>query len=118
MHQISNRKMQPSSKLYGVLAHTYFITLYLVSGHPQTYEYKLIERIMKNHSADVRPVTNIFHPIQVTFGMELIQLTKLDEIKQAISTKVWVRQYWHSDMMVWNPAEWGGILCVFSCRLS
>lgn len=65
--------------------------------------------IFSNHSVDSRPIRNPTHSIEIKFGIELIQLTALNERNQYMTTKLWVRQFWTSELMTWRPEEWGGV---------
>ena len=62
------------------------------SCFPKTDEQRLLDHLFFNKSMAARPVFNASSPINVNFGIELVQLQNLDEKSQSITTKLWVRQ--------------------------
>ena len=72
-----------------------------------TPESQLLRHLLKDYIK--LPPFNYKDPINVTFGIELIQLLKVDDRAQVITTKVWVRQSWKNPYLAWDPAQWSGI---------
>ena len=102
-------KMEITVNRYDLFIYVCLNVVCLVKNTPQTREHQLIEYIFKNHSVDARPITNSSHQMIVKFGIELVQLITVNERSQFITTKLWVRQFWQSDLMRWNPKDWGGV---------
>lgn len=71
-------------------------------------EDRLLKSI-KGHDIHVRPVRNISHPVNVTFGFNLIQIVDLNEREQIIIMKIWLRMTWYNEFMKWDPEKWGHV---------
>ena len=71
-------------------------------------EQMLRECIFKNYSKDVRPVTNNSKPILVTLDVEFMHVVSVDERKQLIKLKLWLRMKWINELLKWDPQKWGG----------
>ena len=75
----------------------------------QTTEERLLSHLFSNHNKLVVPILNRSQPIEVTFGIELNQILKIDDRSQLIHTKVWVRQTWTNHLIKWNASQWDDI---------
>lgn len=103
-----SRKRMFSVQLVSTIFFCFDLILFGI-GYEKTIENRLIENIFKNHSIDARPVRKASDPVVVKFGIELVQLIDINERRQYITTKLWVRQFWQSDLMKWDPKKWGGV---------
>ena len=72
-------------------------------------ETELLNKLLTNINSVVNPTLNMSQPIEVTFKLELIQIRELEDAKQLLTCKYWVRQSWINEFITWNPMEWGGI---------
>ena len=72
-------------------------------------ETELLNKLLTNINSVVNPTLNMSQPIEVTFKLELIQIRELEDAKQLLTCKYWVRQSWRNEFITWNPMEWGGI---------
>ncbi|XP_066933801.1 neuronal acetylcholine receptor subunit alpha-2-like [Clytia hemisphaerica] len=71
-------------------------------------EMKLVDYILANYSKQARPVINPRHSINVTFGIEIVHLIKVDDRNQMLTTKIWVRQQWLNELLKWDSSKWSG----------
>ena len=75
----------------------------------QNDEIKLREYLFKNYIKDVRPVSNYTKRMLLTIDVEFLKVISIDERKQLINLKLWLRMKWINDLLTWDPQEWGGI---------
>ncbi|XP_053139298.1 acetylcholine receptor subunit alpha [Hemicordylus capensis] len=73
------------------------------------HETRLVENLFKNYNKIVRPVSNHKHAVNVTVGLQLIQLINVDEVNQIVTTNVRLKQQWKDVNLEWNPEDYGGI---------
>ena len=89
-----------------------FFLLFLISistrGASGSSEADLLSTLLHNSNNVVNPTINSTQPIQVTFGIQLIQIRELDDAQQLLTCKYWVRQSWTNQLIRWDPREWGG----------
>ena len=74
-----------------------------------TIEEDLIKYLMTNTSNLVRPKIDRHKQMSIIYGLELIQIVGLDETKQRLKAKYWIRQSWYNEFMKWNVTKWGNI---------
>lgn len=67
---------------------------------------KLLIKLLNGTNHLVRPVLDREESIEVTVGLELIQINKIDETQQYISSKFWSRIIWRNEFMKWNASEY------------
>ena len=72
-------------------------------------ETRLLENITDNYCKEARPVLNNKSPVNVSFGLEFIQLIKVDERNQNIKNKVWIRLQWTNQLIKWDVERWGNV---------
>ncbi|KAK3726643.1 hypothetical protein QZH41_012274 [Actinostola sp. cb2023] len=72
-------------------------------------EEEVIGVILERYRQEARPVMNPNSTINVTFGMELVQLVNVNDRHQMITTNVWVRQKWENQLLTWDPEKFNGI---------
>ncbi|XP_067890673.1 acetylcholine receptor subunit alpha [Heterodontus francisci] len=79
--------------------------LVLASEH----ETRLVAKLFKNYNKVIRPVEHHDQIVNITVGLQLIQLINVDEVNQIVETNVRLRQQWVDKKLRWNPANYGGI---------
>lgn len=72
-------------------------------------EYKLRKDILKYKDPMVRPVENYSEAVNVSFYMDVLHLTDLDNKRQMLATNVWILQRWQNPFLEWKKEEYGGI---------
>ncbi|XP_059822678.1 acetylcholine receptor subunit alpha isoform X2 [Hypanus sabinus] len=72
-------------------------------------EERLVDTLFKNYNKVIRPVEHHKHFVNVTVGLQLIQLINVDEVNQIVETNVRLRQQWVDVKLRWNPSDYGGI---------
>uniref|UniRef100_A0A5K3FYW4 Neur_chan_memb domain-containing protein n=2 Tax=Mesocestoides corti TaxID=53468 RepID=A0A5K3FYW4_MESCO len=60
----------------------------------------------------LRPEPSSKGPTTVHLGLRLSQFINVDERKEVIKTQAWVEQEWNDPQLVWDPAEFDGILSI------
>ncbi|XP_015282126.1 PREDICTED: acetylcholine receptor subunit alpha [Gekko japonicus] len=73
------------------------------------HETRLVEDLFKNYNKVVRPVNDHRDAVQVTVGLQLIQLINVDEVNQIVTTNVRLKQQWTDVNLKWNPENYGGV---------
>ncbi|KAG8444309.1 hypothetical protein GDO86_002313 [Hymenochirus boettgeri] len=87
------------------------ILLFIAAGTAinTDHENRLIADLFKNYNKVVRPVETYKDKVEVTVGLQLIQLINVDEVNQIVSTNVRLKQQWVDVNLKWDPAHYGGI---------
>ena len=75
----------------------------------ESYQQPLVTHIFKNYSKELRPLRTNKKPINVTIGIEFIQILSVDERSQCITLKTWMRMRWVNELLQWNPKNWNNI---------
>ncbi|XP_026143957.1 neuronal acetylcholine receptor subunit beta-4-like [Carassius auratus] len=57
----------------------------------------------------IRPAVNRAERVTVLLQVSLAQLISVNEIKQIMTTNVWITQNWNDYRLSWDPAEYEGI---------
>lgn len=70
-------------------------------------EKRLVDWLMRDYDADVRPVKNSSEPVIIRLGITLTQIFDLDEKNQVLTTIIWLDQEWMDEYLVWDPLEFG-----------
>ncbi|KAJ8416880.1 hypothetical protein AAFF_G00327580 [Aldrovandia affinis] len=85
--------------------------LLILTGSARTSEVetRLVSDLFKGYNKVVRPVRHFREPVEVTVGLQLIQLISVDEVNQIVTTNVRLKQQWKDVNLQWNPADYGGI---------
>ena len=60
------------------------LLLLLLPPSQQTNEVELVRHLLRGNAPYSRPIRNTSHPVNVTFGLELIHLLSVQETKQTI----------------------------------
>lgn len=72
----------------------------------------LLDKLLKNYSADVRPVLNHLDAIDVSINLILKTIIKYDEIAGILSTSFGLDISWKDEILTWNPAHFHNITLV------
>ncbi|XP_024153016.1 acetylcholine receptor subunit alpha [Oryzias melastigma] len=72
-------------------------------------ETRLVKTLFTGYNKVVRPVNHSKQPVNVTVGLQLIQLISVDEVNQIVTTNVRVKQQWTDVNLNWNPDDYRGI---------
>lgn len=72
-------------------------------------EDRLISTLLKGYNPLARPVEDSSTPVDVYFGIGLIQILQIVEVEQTVKTNVWLRFYWYDPRLAWNIDEYEGV---------
>lgn len=72
-------------------------------------ETRLVKTLFTNYNKVVRPVNHFKEAVEVTVGLQLIQLINVDEVNQIVTSNVRLKQRWKDVNLHWNPDDYGGI---------
>ncbi|XP_028335080.1 acetylcholine receptor subunit alpha isoform X2 [Physeter macrocephalus] len=73
------------------------------------HETRLVAKLFENYNSVVRPVEDHRKAVEVTVGLQLIQLINVDEVNQIVTTNVRLKQQWVDYNLKWNPDDYGGV---------
>nr|XP_058909332.1 acetylcholine receptor subunit alpha isoform X2 [Kogia breviceps] len=73
------------------------------------HEIRLVAKLFENYNSVVRPVEDHRKAVEVTVGLQLIQLINVDEVNQIVTTNVRLKQQWVDYNLKWNPDDYGGV---------
>ncbi|XP_020384571.1 acetylcholine receptor subunit alpha [Rhincodon typus] len=73
------------------------------------YETQLVAKLFQNYNKVIRPVESHDQLVNVTVGLQLIQLINVDEVNQIVETNVRLRQQWVDVKLRWKPDDYGGV---------
>ncbi|XP_051165765.1 neuronal acetylcholine receptor subunit alpha-7-like isoform X1 [Leptopilina boulardi] len=79
----------------------------LVSGG--YHEKRLLNDLLDAYNVLERPVGNESDPLQLSFGLTLMQIIDVDEKNQLLITNLWLKLEWNDVNMRWNISEYGGV---------
>ncbi|KAM4626581.1 acetylcholine receptor subunit alpha-1-A-like [Discoglossus pictus] len=82
-------------------------------------ETRLIDKLFSSYNKVVRPVQNFKDKVEITVGLQLIQLINVDEVNQIVTTNVRLKQQWVDINHRWHPAAYGGLkkICIPSSHV-
>ncbi|XP_011506024.1 PREDICTED: acetylcholine receptor subunit alpha-type acr-16-like [Ceratosolen solmsi marchali] len=79
----------------------------LVSGG--FHEKKLLNDLLDSYNVLERPVQNESEPLQLSFGLTLMQIIDVDEKNQLLITNLWLKLEWNDVNMMWDPSKYGNV---------
>ncbi|XP_041056184.1 acetylcholine receptor subunit alpha [Carcharodon carcharias] len=88
-----------------ILLSRLFSGLVLASEH----ETRLVAKLFQNYNKVIRPVESHHQSVNITVGLQLIQLINVDEVNQIVETNVRLKQQWVDVKLRWKPADYGGV---------
>ncbi|XP_017773732.1 PREDICTED: neuronal acetylcholine receptor subunit alpha-7 isoform X2 [Nicrophorus vespilloides] len=72
-------------------------------------EKKLLHKLLDSYNVLERPVANESDPLQLSFGLTLMQIIDVDEKNQLLITNIWLKLEWNDMNLRWNASEYGGV---------
>nr|AJP36493.1 nicotinic acetylcholine receptor alpha 7 [Leptinotarsa decemlineata] len=72
-------------------------------------EKKLLHKLLDHYNVLERPVANESDPLQLSFGLTLVQIIDVDEKNQLLTTNIWLKLEWNDMNLRWNSSEFGGV---------
>ncbi|XP_055713784.1 neuronal acetylcholine receptor subunit alpha-7 isoform X3 [Phlebotomus papatasi] len=73
------------------------------------HEKRLLHMLLDNYNVLERPVVNESDPLQLSFGLTLMQIIDVDEKNQLLITNIWLKLEWNDMNLRWNSSEYGGV---------
>ncbi|KAL5282058.1 CHRNA7.2 family protein [Megaselia abdita] len=73
------------------------------------HEKRLLHDLLDSYNTLERPVLNESDPLQLSFGLTLMQIIDVDEKNQLLVTNVWLKLEWNDMNLRWNTSEYGGV---------
>ncbi|XP_067842903.1 acetylcholine receptor subunit alpha [Heptranchias perlo] len=99
--------MNSCNDLHVALAILFFSCAGLVLA--SEHETRLVANLFQNYNKVIRPVENHNDLVNITVGLQLIQLINVDEVNQIVETNVRLKQQWVDVKLRWKPADYGGV---------
>eukprot|EP00112_Aurelia_sp_Birch-Aquarium-sp1_P001712 Seg1186.9 transcript_id=Seg1186.9/GoldUCD/mRNA.D3Y31 product="Neuronal acetylcholine receptor subunit alpha-6" protein_id=Seg1186.9/GoldUCD/D3Y31 len=72
----------------------------------------LVKNLLHNYSKYAKPTLKASSTVDVTFGIELVQIVTIMMPNQVLKSKIWVRMKWTNELLTWNPNDYDGIKSV------
>lgn len=72
-------------------------------------EKRLLHDLLDSYNILERPVVNESDPLQLSFGLTLMQIIDVDEKNQLLVTNIWLKLEWNDMNLRWNTTEYGGV---------
>uniref|UniRef100_A0A8W7P1T5 Neuronal acetylcholine receptor subunit alpha-7 n=2 Tax=gambiae species complex TaxID=44542 RepID=A0A8W7P1T5_ANOCL len=72
-------------------------------------EKRLLHDLLDSYNILERPVVNESDPLQLSFGLTLMQIIDVDEKNQLLVTNIWLKLEWNDMNLRWNTSEYGGV---------
>ncbi|KAJ3640043.1 hypothetical protein Zmor_003363 [Zophobas morio] len=106
--------MQQCQFYCGPRALTLFVLLHICLSLPNESlagynEKRLLHKLLDNYNVLERPVANESDPLQLSFGLTLMQIIDVDEKNQLLITNIWLKLEWNDMNLRWNATEYGGV---------
>ncbi|XP_024081788.1 neuronal acetylcholine receptor subunit alpha-7-like isoform X3 [Cimex lectularius] len=73
------------------------------------HEKRLLHTLLDHYNVLERPVANESDPLQLSFGLTLMQIIDVDEKNQLLITNIWLKLEWNDVNLRWNASEFGGV---------
>ncbi|XP_065211818.1 neuronal acetylcholine receptor subunit alpha-7-like isoform X2 [Planococcus citri] len=73
------------------------------------YEKQLLHNLLDSYNVLERPVANESDPLQLSFGLTLMQIIDVDEKNQLLITNIWLKLEWNDVNLRWNASEYGNV---------
>ena len=74
------------------------------------YEHtKLLQDLFQDYDKISRPSPGSVYPVNVTLGIAVAQLVKVEEKMEGMNLNVWYRMAWNDYRLRWNPQRYGNI---------
>ncbi|EDW39978.1 GL15095, partial [Drosophila persimilis] len=86
--------------------YSFYINFY-IACFAGPHEKRLLHALLDNYNSLERPVVNESDPLQLSFGLTLMQIIDVDEKNQLLITNIWLKLSWSNIMMKMNTADEG-----------
>lgn len=73
------------------------------------HEKRLLHHLLDKYNVLERPVANESEPIQISFGITLMQIIDVDEKNQILLSNMWLKMDWVDTNLRWNSSEFGNV---------
>lgn len=73
----------------------------------KSFEHQIRAYLLENYDKTVRPVLGN-KSVEVSFGMKISRLVKVDNREQIVILDTWVIQTWTNEFLTWNKNNFGG----------
>ncbi|XP_054087793.1 neuronal acetylcholine receptor subunit alpha-7-like [Zeugodacus cucurbitae] len=73
------------------------------------HEKRLLHALLDNYNSLERPVVNESNPLQLSFGLTLMQIFDVYVKNQLLMTNIWLNKEWNHMNLRWNSSEYGGV---------
>jgi len=67
----------------------------------------LLNDIFNDYNNNVIPIND--YPLDLSMGLALRSLNKVDQLEGIITSNVWLRYYWNDKNLKWNPEDYNNI---------
>ncbi|XP_018906933.2 neuronal acetylcholine receptor subunit alpha-7 isoform X2 [Bemisia tabaci] len=81
----------------------------LIESSQGPHEKRLLHTLLDTYNTLERPVANESEPLQLSFGLTLMQIIDVDEKNQLLITNIWLKLEWNDVNLRWNPSEFGNV---------
>ncbi|XP_059487027.1 neuronal acetylcholine receptor subunit alpha-7-like isoform X3 [Neocloeon triangulifer] len=78
-------------------------------SHQGPHEKRLLHQLLDHYNVLERPVANESDPLQLSFGLTLMQIIDVDEKNQMLTSNAWLNLEWNDVNLRWNSSEYGGV---------
>ncbi|XP_055300732.1 neuronal acetylcholine receptor subunit alpha-7 [Sitodiplosis mosellana] len=82
---------------------------FLAGCESGSHEKRLLHALLDNYNVLERPVVNESDPLQLSFGLTLMQIIDVDEKNQLLISNLWLKLEWNDMNLRWNTSEYGGV---------
>ncbi|XP_070491861.1 neuronal acetylcholine receptor subunit alpha-7 [Chironomus tepperi] len=110
VYKVKNMPAIPSTFLtslfYGL---SLLLSTFPVGTHAGSQEKRLLHSLLDSYNVLERPVQNESDPLQLSFGLTLMQIIDVDEKNQLLITNIWLKLEWNDMNLRWNSSDFGGV---------
>ncbi|KAL4222789.1 hypothetical protein ACF0H5_018829 [Mactra antiquata] len=72
----------------------------------------LTSSLLANYSRILKPKLNQTEPVQVSIGLQLLNILEFDEIHEKLSIICVTYLFWKDELLTWTPEDYGGLQTV------
>jgi len=83
------------------------INLLSVGNNAINSSKSLLDNIFTDYNNNVIPINDF--PLNLSMGLALRSLNKVDQLQGIITSNVWLRYYWNDKNLKWNPEDYNNI---------
>ncbi|KAL5235458.1 hypothetical protein ACI65C_002868 [Semiaphis heraclei] len=93
----------------GILSYLLIVYLIITETLCGPHEKRLLGDLLDLYNTLERPVANESEPLQLSFGLMLMQIIDVDEKNQLLVTNMWLKLEWNDVNLRWNDSHYGGV---------